>query len=138
MSDVIITLIHPGETEADDEKTEIFASENPVGRNEFQAAGVNGYKAKENDIREAMDNETWISGSDAPLYFNIEQTEPVEYAAAVGDYFNRAKNIPQELIKGAKNSAPNKPQPKTPDAEAVNRVLENKRAEIKRLIITSM
>ena len=94
--------------------------------------------AKENDIREAMDNETWISGSDAPLYFNIEQTEPVEYAAAVGDYFNRAKNIPQELIKGAKNSAPNKPQPKTPDAEAVNRVLENKRAEIKRLIITSM
>ena len=46
MSDVIITLIHPGETEADDEKTEIFASENPVGRNEFQAAGVNGYKAE--------------------------------------------------------------------------------------------
>lgn len=41
-----ITLIHPGETEADDEKTPVFAEINPVGRNEFNDAGQAGYKAQ--------------------------------------------------------------------------------------------
>ena len=37
-----ITLIHPGETEADDEKTPVFAEIYPVGRNEFNDAGQAG------------------------------------------------------------------------------------------------
>lgn len=41
-----ITLIHPGEKPEDDEKTVVFAEMNPVGRDEFQSAGVNGYKAQ--------------------------------------------------------------------------------------------
>ena len=44
MEDVIITLIHPGETEQDDEKTELFAEMNSTGRDEFTAAGQAGYK----------------------------------------------------------------------------------------------
>ena len=41
-----ITLIHPGGTEADDEKTPVFAEIYPVGRNEFNDAGQAGYKAQ--------------------------------------------------------------------------------------------
>lgn len=46
MTECQITLIHPGETPEDDEKTVVFAQKNPVGRDEFQSAGVNGYKAE--------------------------------------------------------------------------------------------
>ena len=47
MKDCVIELIHPGDTAAEDEKTEVFASVEPVGRDEFQAAGNNGYKAEQ-------------------------------------------------------------------------------------------
>lgn len=46
MAECQIILIHPGETPEDDEKTPVFAEMNPVGRDEFQSAGVNGYKAQ--------------------------------------------------------------------------------------------
>ena len=45
MEDVLITLIHPGDTSDNDLKTSVYASIEPVGRDEFQAAGVNGMKA---------------------------------------------------------------------------------------------
>ena len=40
MTECQITLIHPGEKPEDDEKTVVFAEMNPVGRDEFQSAGV--------------------------------------------------------------------------------------------------
>ena len=46
MFEVQIELVHPGDTPQDDEKTAVFAEVKPVGRDEFQAAGVNGYKAE--------------------------------------------------------------------------------------------
>lgn len=46
MEECQITLIHPGETQEDDEKTAVFAEVNPIGRDEFQSAGVSGYKAQ--------------------------------------------------------------------------------------------
>lgn len=46
MTESQIALVHPGETPDDDEKTSVFAQVYPVGRDEFQAAGVNGYKAE--------------------------------------------------------------------------------------------
>lgn len=46
MIEGLITLIHPGETAEDDEKTGVFAEINPAGRNEFEAAGQAGYKAQ--------------------------------------------------------------------------------------------
>lgn len=46
MTECQITLIHPGEKADDDEKTVVFAEVYPIGRNEFQSAGVNGYKAE--------------------------------------------------------------------------------------------
>ena len=46
MEDILITLIHPGDTQENDLKTDVYASIEPVGRDEFQAAGVNGMKAE--------------------------------------------------------------------------------------------
>lgn len=43
--DMLITLIHPADRAENDLKTDVFAASEPVGRDEFQAAGVNGYKA---------------------------------------------------------------------------------------------
>ena len=72
--------------------------------------------------------ETWLNGAEAEKYFNIEQTAPVEYAAAVGDYLNRARNIPQALKKA---SAPD------PEAAKAKRADEAKRDAIKRITIQS-
>ena len=80
------------------------------------------------DIKKLMDAETWLNGAEAEKYFNIEQSAPVEYAAAVGDYLNRARNIPQALKKAS-----------APDLEAVKakRDDEAKRDAIKRITIQS-
>ena len=80
------------------------------------------------DIKKLMDAETWLNGAEAEKYFNIEQTAPVEYAAAVGDYLNRARNIPQALQKA---SAPD------PEAAKAKRADEAKRDAIKRITIQS-
>lgn len=80
------------------------------------------------DIKKLMDAETWLNGAEAEKYFNVEQIAPVEYAAAVGDYLNRARNIPQALKKAS-----------APDLEAVKakRADEAKRDAIKRITIQS-
>lgn len=80
------------------------------------------------EIKKLMDAETWLNGAEAENYFNIEQSTPVEYAAAVGDYLNRARNMPQALKKAS-----------APDLEAIRakRADEAKRDEIKRITIQS-
>lgn len=80
------------------------------------------------DIKKLMDAETWLNGAEAEKYFNVEQTAPVEYAAAVGDYLNRARNIPQALKKAS-----------APDLETAKakRDDEAKRDAIKRITIQS-
>ena len=45
MNDCQIILIHPADNPEDEEKVTVYAERNPVGRDEFQSAGVNGYKA---------------------------------------------------------------------------------------------
>ena len=55
MTECQITLIHPGEKPEDDEKTVVFAEKNPVGRDEFQSAGVNGYKAEYDEQPELLE-----------------------------------------------------------------------------------
>lgn len=46
MEEVQIYLVHPGDKPSEDEKVSVFAEKYPVGRDEFQSAGVNGYKAQ--------------------------------------------------------------------------------------------
>lgn len=80
------------------------------------------------DIKKLMDAETWLNGAEAEQYFDIEQSAPVEYAAAVGDYLNRARNMPRALKKAS-----------APDLEAVKAAREDeaKRDAIKRITIQS-
>ena len=42
--DICIKLIHQGETKDQDEKRQIFAEAQPVGRDEFLKAGEKGFK----------------------------------------------------------------------------------------------
>lgn len=62
------------------------------------------------DIKELMDAETWLNGEEAAKYFDVEVTDAKEYAAAVGDYMNRADRgkIPKGLLPktGAGESQP--------------------------------
>ena len=44
--DALINLVSVGETSDDDEITSVFAEVDPVGRNEYEAAGQMGMKAQ--------------------------------------------------------------------------------------------
>lgn len=48
-------------------------------------------------IAALMDAETWLNGEQAAQYFSVAVDEPVEYAAAVGGYQNRCKNLPANM-----------------------------------------
>lgn len=44
--DTFITLVDPGETKEEDIKNDVIATVDPIGRDEFVAAGQKGMKAK--------------------------------------------------------------------------------------------
>ena len=52
----------------------------------------------EETVKNLMDAETWLNGEEAAQYFDIEVTDAKDYAAAVGDYMNRAD--PRKIPKG--------------------------------------
>lgn len=78
-------------------------------------------------IKELMDAETWLNGQQAAEYFDIEVGEGKEYAAAVGDYMNKAKNRPKNM-KTASDAA----------AAQAAREAEAKRDKLKRLVIQNL
>lgn len=59
------------------------------------------------EIKKLMDAETWLNGETAANYFNVETTDAKEYAAAVGDYMNRAnrEKIPNGILKNSNKEA---------------------------------
>lgn len=85
----------------------------------------------EEQIRQLMAAETWLTGQQAAEYFNVEVTNAVEIAAASGDYVNRLHNIPKDLhIRKAESSE---------DLDARNsEQIQNKRDQISRIIINSL
>lgn len=58
-------------------------------------------------IAELMNAETWLSGDEAAKYFDVEVTDAIEVAAAVGDYMNRADQtkVPKGLFAKSKDEA---------------------------------
>lgn len=77
-----------------------------------------------------MDAETWINGEQAAQYFNVQTTEAKEYAAAVGNYLEKAHcKIPDALKKA-------KPAPAA-GQQAEDRAAAEKRNEIKKLTINA-
>ena len=63
--------------------------------------------AKENipeeQIRQMIDTETWLTGDLAAQYFNIEVEEAAEAVACASDYFDRYKNTPAAMLHPAKS-----------------------------------
>lgn len=90
------------------------------------------------DQVEALVNaETWLDGKEAAKYFNIAQTDAVDYVAAVGDYLSHTGEIPEKFKSHQK-----KPEqtPKGPTLEEQAKAAANaeKRNQIKRLCIEGM
>lgn len=90
----------------------------------------------EETIKSLMDAETWLSGSDASEYFEIETTDSVaEIAAAAGEYVARSRNMPKDLkVETAENE-----QSEHQDARKEAELIQNnaKRDAIARTIINS-
>ena len=78
-------------------------------------------------IKELMDAETWLNGQQAAEYFDIDVGETREYAAAAGDYMNKAKNRPKNMKTSSDVAA----------AQAA-REAEAKRDKLKRLVIQNL
>lgn len=81
---------------------------------------------KISEIKKLMDEETWLNGQQAAEYFNIIVGDQKQYAAATGDYFNRCKNTPKDLMKNTEPS---------PDPETKNEEMVEKRNKIKNLVL---
>ena len=80
-------------------------------------------------IKELMDAETWLNGQQAAEYFEIEVGDAKEYAAAVGDYMEKARNIPNNFKTTSDIAA---------EAEKQKRETEEKRNKIKRVVINTI
>ena len=94
----------------------------------------------EDQIRSLMDAETWMTGSEAAEYFNIEQSENVaEIAAAAGEYVARSRNMPKDLVIQKAAGAAKNEQSENQDARSAVLIQNSKkREEIARTIINSL
>lgn len=90
------------------------------------------------DQVEALVNaETWLDGKEAAKYFNIAQTDAVDYVAAVGDYLDYAGELP-EKFKSHQKKPEQTPKGPTPEEQAKAAADAEKRNQIKRLCIEGM
>ncbi len=90
------------------------------------------------DQVEALVNaETWLDGKKAAKYFNIAQTDAVDYVAAVGDYLSHTGELP-EKFKSHQKKPEQTPKGPTPEEQAKAAATAEKRNQIKRLCIEGM
>lgn len=90
------------------------------------------------DQVEALVNaETWLDGKEAAKYFNIAQTDAVDYVAAVGDYLSHTGELP-EKFKSHQKKPEQTPKGPTPEEQAKAAANAEKRNQIKRLCIEGM
>lgn len=59
-------------------------------------------------IKELVNAETWLTGTEASKYFNIEVSKGIEVLNCVSDTFDRCKNIPKALGKNVQEELKNK------------------------------
>lgn len=50
------------------------------------------------EIKEMVNNETWLTGEEAANYFRIETSNDFQAVACTSDYFDKYKNVPQKLL----------------------------------------
>lgn len=90
------------------------------------------------DQVEALVNaETWLDGKEAAKYFNIAQTDAVDYVAAVGDYLSHTGELP-EKFKSHQKKPEQTPKGPIPEEQAKAAANAEKRNQIKRLCIEGM
>lgn len=63
------------------------------------------------DIKDMVDDETWLTADEATKYFNIEITNAVEVAASASHLLENFKNVPKSLLENKQKYKPN-PKPK--------------------------
>ncbi len=84
----------------------------------------------EEKIVKMINKETWFTGDEAEQYFNIEVEDIGEFVACTSDYFEKYKNIPQNVLNKENNK-------RTDSNEIVNEVLKiienNKKEEEKNI-----
>ena len=49
------------------------------------------------EIKEMVNNETWLTGEDASKYFNIELSTNIEAVACVSDYYDNYGKVPKNI-----------------------------------------
>lgn len=94
----------------------------------------------EDQIRELMDAETWMTGTEAAEYFDIETSESVaKIAAAAGEYVARSRNMPKNLTVKKDQDPADKTKSENQDARSAVLIQNSKkRDEIARTIINSL
>jgi Protease subunit of ATP-dependent Clp proteases len=98
--------------------------------NVYEAHLKDGVKIE--TISELMDAETWLNGTEAANYFDIEVEEAKEYAASTGDYIQKCKNTPKDLNK---KQPENKNSDALPQEQPCDTETKEKRNKIKRGVL---
>lgn len=88
-------------------------------------------------VEALVNEETWLDGKEAAKYFNIAQTDAVDYVAAVGDYLSHTGELPEKFKSHQKKPEQTQKGP-TPEEQAKAAADAEKRNQIKRLCIEGM
>ncbi|WP_343337292.1 ATP-dependent Clp protease proteolytic subunit [Terrisporobacter petrolearius] len=56
-------------------------------------------------IKEMVNNETWLTGEDASKYFNIELSTTIEAVACVSDYYDNYGKVPKNIKNNSNESS---------------------------------
>ena len=88
-------------------------------------------------VEELVNKEEWLDGKRAAEYFDVAETDAVEYVAAVGDYLNHAGKLPEKFKSHQKQPKQTTNGP-TPEEQAKAAADAEKRNQIKRLCIEGM
>lgn len=59
------------------------------------------------DVKEMVNNETWLTGEDASKYFNIELSTNIEAVACVSDYYDNYGKVPRNIKNNTDKNAKN-------------------------------
>lgn len=61
------------------------------------------------DIKQMVENETWLTGEEASKYFNIEISETIEAVACISDFYDGYNKVPKNILnKKVQNKKHNK------------------------------
>ena len=60
------------------------------------------------EVRELVNEETWLTGEDAIKYFNIELSETIDVVACASDFYDKYNKVPNTISNKLKNKESSK------------------------------